>query len=122
MPYTVPTATQFRSRFPRFAAVDSDCIEANIADAARNVDETWFEDDYQPAIMFLAAHLLVMEGALGGAIDTPGLITSEKLGDASVTYGNAVADSKNISDYGSTNYGRRYQELLRKNVPAVLVV
>lgn len=120
MPYTTPTADELQARHTKFASVADATIDAYITEANRTVDETWLEDDYQPAIMYLAAHLMVMEGVLGGKVDTAGLITSRKLGDASVTYGKAMADNLNISDYGATAYGRRYQDLLRRNHPAVV--
>jgi hypothetical protein len=120
MPYTVPDSSEFICRHPRFSEINRETITAVITDAARNVDTTWFEDDFQPAIMYLTAHYLVMEGHLGDAVNTAGLITSEKLGDASVSYGNAVAETKSVADYGSTSYGRRFQDLLGKNHPAVL--
>ena len=120
MPYTVPTNNEFICRHPRFSEIDEGTITAVILDAALSVDTTWFESDFQPAIMHLTAHYLVMEGHLGDAINTAGLITSEKLGDASVNYGNAVSEIKSVADYGSTAYGRRFQDLLKKNNPAVL--
>lgn len=115
MPYEKPTAAQLKARHPAFSELADPYIDAVIADANRFVDETWCEPDYQPAIMFLAAHMLVCEGALGGDVDTPGPVVSDKLGDAAVTYANAVDSSKSVSDYSSTAYGRRYLELLRVN-------
>lgn len=62
MPYTTPTATQLKQRYPKFAAVLDATVDAVIADAMRSVDNTWVEGDYQPAIMALAAHMMVLEG------------------------------------------------------------
>lgn len=62
MPYTTPTATQLKARYPKFASVADATVDAVIADALRSVDNTWVEGDYQPAIMALAAHMMVLEG------------------------------------------------------------
>lgn len=115
MPYTTPTVDEFKARHPLFDDVADPYVEAVIEDASSFVDDSWFADDYKPAIMYLTAHMLLCEGALGGAVDTAGLIVSDKLGDASTTYANAIDPTKSVSDYGSTAFGRRYLELLRVN-------
>lgn len=111
MPYTTPTASDLTTRHPAFASLDSDYIDAVIAEAARFVDSSWFEDDYQPAIMHLAAHMLISEGALEGSVK--GILASEAMGDASASYDNSNAAV--ASDYNSTSYGRAYMRLLRVN-------
>lgn len=121
MPYTLPTANELQTRYPAFATTADGTIDLAITDAARFVDETWLEDDYQPAIMALAAHNLTMEGALGGSVQNGGAITSEKLGDASTSYGNAIDASKSVSDWGQTTFGRAFLRLLRVNQPGVMV-
>jgi glucose dehydrogenase len=121
MPYTIPTASDFKARHVAFVDLTNSYIDAVMLEASRFVDESWLEPDYQPALMFLTAHMLVSEGALGARADTAGLITSEKLGDAAVTYGNAVSEMKSVSDYTSTSYGRRYLQLLRVNQPGVMI-
>ncbi len=121
MPYTLPTSTEFIARFPAFAAVDDGYIDLMIGEAARNVDDSWAELDYQPAIMFLAAHNMVEEGILGRDIDASGAITSSKLGDAQDSYASPV-NSDSSSIYGSTVYGRRFAQLQRVNVQAVVLL
>lgn len=123
MPYTTPTHNEFKERFPRFLTVSKAIVDDAIEEAERVVDSSWLESDYQKAIMFLAAHYLTMEGHPNEsrAVDTPGGITSEKLGDASVTYGSATGTKEGQSDYNQTQYGRRFQELLQRNVGGVLV-
>lgn len=116
MPYTLPTVDQLRERFnEKFDDVDDFLIESAIDEAAGCVDTTWQEDDYQPAIMFLAAHNLIEEDALGDR-DTgvSGPIVSEKLGDASANYANPQNNESN-SVYGSTVYGRRFARLQKRN-------
>jgi hypothetical protein len=96
MAYEVPTATEFKTR---------------------NVDTTWFEGDYKPAIMYLAAHQMTIEGVLNPTIvGQSGNITSETLGDASTTYAQPVASkSVTATDYDQTSYGRSYLRLLGLN-------
>lgn len=123
MPYTIPTVTQFKIRHNAFTPVCDELVEAVIDEASGYVDQSWLERDFQPALMFLTAHFLMMEGHLsGGPTAASGPITSEKLGDASVSYGSFTAEGKSVSDFTATSYGRRYLELLRVNQPAVAVV
>lgn len=111
MPYETPSASDLTTRHPAFSSLDSDYIDAVIAEAERFVDSTWFEDDYQPAVMHLAAHMLIAEGALEGSVK--GVLTSESIGDASASYDNS--DKADASDYRTTSYGRAYMRLLRVN-------
>jgi len=130
MPYTVPTLQQFRSRFPIFDDKDDSVITALLDEASGQVDTSWRERDYQPAIMYAAAHLLATDnsgdgedveiGAAGG-----GQIVSESFGQMSVSYstGGSAAGSLSASErWGSTEYGRRYLSLLKQNKPAIMVV
>lgn len=122
MPYILPTALDFKARFaPAFDALSDSYINSMIAEAARNVDECWSEEDYQPAIMYLTAHNISEEQSLGGIYGAPGMKTSEKLGDAQDTYAsNGSIDGLGI--YGGTIYGRRFAQLQRVNVPAVALL
>lgn len=120
MPYLLPTATQLKTRFPEFADVADATVDAVIADASRFVDESWFELDYQPAIIALAAHFLTTEGALGGRTDVSGAITSEKLGDASWTYATPTGSAS--SEFSGTAYGRTFIRIQRVNVPGVVLL
>jgi len=120
------TPTSLKARFPEFAAVSNAVAQEAIDEASRHVDSTWQARDVDNAITFLAAHYLAMDGYLvgtGGPSTTAGPIQSEKLGDASVTYGAYGGGSgMTMSGYLSTTYGQRYVRLLRLNHPAVLVV
>lgn len=122
MPYETPTATQFKERFAHdFDSLDDAYIDVMIAEAARNVDTGWEVEDYQPAIMYLAAHNIAEEKSLGGISGAPGMIISSKLGDGSDTYAqNQSVDATSI--YGGTVYGRRYAQLLRLNAQAVILL
>jgi hypothetical protein len=121
MPYSLPTPLQVTERFaPRFDALPLTRVGYAIEEAARFVDNTWFEGDYQPAIMHLAAHILVSEGALGGEINTSGPLQSKKLGDASKTWGSFATMS--ASEFSGTSFGRRFLAIQKANVPAVVVL
>lgn len=115
MAYTIPTAADFKARFTRFAAVADATIDIYITEAANKVDDSWLEQDYATAILYLAAHLYVQESGTGA--DRPGVITSESFGPMSVSY--AVGSQSN-GGYQATEYGRRFAELAALNFPGVV--
>lgn len=115
MPYTPPTAVDLIARFPEFDGQD-DAITLALVEAARAVDNTWAEGDYQSAVMYYAAHLLALAenvGAGGAAI------ASESLGPISVSYRNNASDPTLLK---STSYGVQYARLLRLNQPTIFVI
>ena len=67
MPYELPTSDMFTTRFPIFADADSDLIDMLILEASGSVDQSWREEDYQPAIMYLAAHLYATDNSAEGS-------------------------------------------------------
>jgi Protein of unknown function (DUF4054) len=131
MTYAIPTAADFKERFPRFASVSNTVLDAVISEASGQADTTWLERDYAPAIMYYAAHLLVMEGVDGapggGSGGGVGPVKSESIGDSSVSYGGAATTVASASTYSkdtlrSTSYGQMYLRLLRQNQPGILVI
>lgn len=121
MPYATPTAAELKARYPAFVDVDDTLIDSVIVDAERNVDESWIEADYQPAVMALAAHLLVEEGATGRDVEFAGAITSSKLGDAQDTYSGLTA-AQAAGEYSSTTYGRKFMQLRSLNCQGVALL
>lgn len=124
MPYVVPTVAQFRTRFPIFDDSSDGLIQMLLDEASHSVDTGWEEKDYQPAIMYLAAHLLATDNSsegedvsVGGA--GGGTIISESFGGISASYANqsfSSAGSLSADDqFGTTEYGRRYLALLYLN-------
>lgn len=115
MPYTTPTAAEFKTRFPVFVSEGDDRIDAFLVEAQRSVDDSWLEDDYQPATMYLAAHLLLTENqAAGAAVGTSGVVKSESFGgEISKTY--VTGSEEDALGLRGSVYGRRYLELLKKN-------
>jgi hypothetical protein len=120
MAYTTPTLGDFLIRFPVFSDSDPSIITALLAEATAQLDQSWREEDYAPAILYLTAHLLATDNSgegedieIGGA---QGAISSESFGGLSVSYAspsnNALSDS---AQFGSTAYGRRFLVLLRNN-------
>lgn len=128
MAYTPPTATDLKVRFPEFAPVSDALVSLILGEAMDMVGPTWMERDRKPATLYLAAHMLAMEGeparsagATGGGATGP--VKRRKVGDVETEFagfGGPVDGSK--SNYGLTAYGQRYLDLLRRNFPAVVAV
>lgn len=113
MAYDVPTAADLKARFPAFADVADATINLYIADA--QVDTTWIEADYAPAIMLWAAWAMTDVG-IGTGGEVAGYIGSGvsrlKSGTLDVSFNDAAGSA---TGYLTNIYGRRYNELLRKN-------
>lgn len=113
MPYTLPTATELKTRYPKFAAVADATVTAVILDASRSVDQSWFEEDYQPAIMALAAHMLVLEGLGADVAAQLQGFKSLTVGPLQLVRDEGISAEKNW--YLQTGYGQRYWQLLLAN-------
>jgi len=135
MPYTLPTAAQFKAKFPTFAAVGDPTIDLAITEASASVDISWVEADYQPAVLYLAAHIMTIDGVViagsdlgsAGGVINAGLVEEMKVGDVMVKLGGAAkagsgSGSGSMSGLRSTGYGLRYLELLRRNRSPVYIV
>jgi hypothetical protein len=126
-PFTQPTVDDFIDRFPIFAKADYDQIEFCLDEASGQVDTTWLEQDYRPAILYLTAHLLATDNSQAGEEvqfgPPPGSVVSESFPGMSVTYDKPLADeAATNSQYGSTFYGRRFYALLMRNQGGPIVV
>lgn len=129
MPFTTPTYADFITRFPVFDNVakwPQATVEAVLAECANNIDTSWFESDYQPAIMNMAAHILSTEANAAATAPTTGaekFLASESFAGMSRSYSliNAQGSFSTNELWGSTSYGRRYLDLLRKNKPGPVV-
>lgn len=126
----LPSAATFKARHPRFAAVGDATVDLYLAEAGRTVLETvWAAADYADGVMYLAAHLMLEEGALsptGAAPGTSGRITKVKAGDVETEFAVPEAGSGIAGGYETSIYGRRYLELAARNAglsdAAILVV
>lgn len=129
MAYVIPDYAAFIARFPIFsdtATYPQPVVEALIAEAANNIDTSWLETDYTPAILYLTAHILTLDNSSAGDIPEvggPSVITSESFAGMSTSYAKTQGGpgSASNSSFGLTSYGQRYYNLLRKNKPPVTV-
>ena len=119
----LPTAATFKSRHPRFAAVGDATVDLYIAEAGNDVDaNTWDAADYTVGVMLLAAHLMVMEGAIAPtktALGVGNQIKKVKAGDVETEFSTdakpAGISGKLWATYGQTIYGQRYLMLAARN-------
>lgn len=130
MAYTDPTFAEFTTRFPIFADMDEGQFDALLEEAKLQVDDGWLsQTNYKVAIMYLIAHLKVTdtsqegESAVVGGAGSGG-IASESFGGMSISYNNGASASNAAanSQWGSTEYGRRFYELLKRNKPAIVSI
>lgn len=119
MAYVLPTPDDLKSMYPEFATVSDAVITQYIDMAARNVDTTWFEEDYQRAIITLACHLMAISG-IGSGPDSKanngemaiykvirsGALTLQKFDKAS---------DDSFWQFSASRYGKIYRMLLKLN-------
>lgn len=120
MAYTEPTAADLKARYPAFAAVDSAVVTYWLTDAHRFVDTSWLESDYAPALIAAAAHHMSRARVTGIASDEVGDLaasglTSFKSGTFQASFAEGAANAAAGGGWASTEYGREYAALLRKN-------
>lgn len=130
MAYVPPTSTDLKARFPEFSSVSDTLLDLILAEAQERVGETWLERDRKPATLYLAAHMLALEGEPGrsaggtsGGVSGP--VKRRKVGDVETEFAGFEVSSGGASTdagYEVTAYGRQFLHLLRLNFPAVAVV
>lgn len=116
MAYIIPTAAQLIERYPAFATVATETIDAHIADASTDaVDTSWPETHYAIAIAAKAAHEMALLG-IGAHSDVAGYaaagVSSIKTGDFSASFNDAAVARASGGGLASTPYGRTYRRLL----------
>lgn len=134
----MPTAAQFKARFPEFSCVSDALVDQVLAETTAAVGDGWVERDRLLAINYLTAHMLAMEGepdrskaivedrSVANAQSGP--VSSVKIGDVAVTYAGKTAEGAGsgmgpvTAEYQKTDYGQRYYTLLRKNFAGALAV
>lgn len=125
MPYTVPTTAEFKARFPAFAAVDDAVIGTAISEASSRVDTNWIDTDYQPAIFYLAAHNLTLDGLGTGAeaqVAAQGMMGFQSISSGQLSLTRGSGASASAGSYSSTSYGARFAQIMRRNTGSILVV
>lgn len=135
MAWTAPTASEFKARFPAFAAVDDAVVTEALAEAGLQVDETWVsEADFKLGINLLTAHILTLDGHGTGAEAESA--KAGALGFKAMKSGGLSLERFSASERGSgrnqsvgsagtlslTTYGNRFLDLRARNIPAVTVV
>lgn len=130
MAWTAPTPGDLKARFPAFAAVADPAIQGALDEAALQVDETWVsEADFRLGRMLLAAHILTLDGlgtgaeaaaAAGGAAGFKRMKSGNLELEQFDTHGTVPGAGDGV--LGTTSYGRRFLDLLRRNIPAVAIV
>ncbi|WP_225768513.1 DUF4054 domain-containing protein [Inquilinus sp. Marseille-Q2685] len=119
-----PAPADLKARFPGFATVADAIVQAALDEAALQVGETWAsEADARLGRLLLAAHVLTLDGQGSGAEAA----AAAAGGFRRMRSGALELERPDTADAGpgaldSTGYGRRFLELMRRNVPAVTVV
>lgn len=130
MAYTRVTVEQFQARFPIFADKDSDYVQAMLTESELDVDDSWVSQaNYTAGIMYLTAHKIATDNSQEGEVVTVGSsaggVASESFGGMSISYDNSASSgegSASASRWGSTEYGRRFYDLVLKNKPAIVSI
>jgi len=122
MAYDPVTVEMFRARFPIFAEAPNPQVELILAEASARVGTTWKDTDYQPAILYLTAHLLATDASQAGDAvgvgSSAGGIASESFGGMSISY---LGGGPNTNwgavraFYETTEYGRRFYRIMKNN-------
>lgn len=127
MAYTVPTAADLKARFPTFAAVADSIVTTALAEAAVLVDDSWSsQEDFTLARLLYAAHTLTLDGHGSGAeaaMAAEGTLGFQtiKSGELTLIRGSKAAPEA-FSTTQDSQYGKRFEEVRRRNVGGPLVV
>lgn len=138
MAYVRPTTADLEAFYPESASiVDSNptLVSAILAEAERETNSTWNDEDRFAGVMTLTMHWMIRRGLLAqtisvggtttiGGIQVSGAAQRFKVGDTEVAFAsNSSSGSSGSSggsasgDYDSTIYGQRWLELLARNSP-----
>lgn len=91
-----------------FASLTQDRIDPFIARAGRQCNATYYGDQYDDAVLYLAAHMLAEAERQAGAT---GALSAASVGPLSASYAGAPAGVP--SEYASTQFGVRFWAILR---------
>lgn len=129
MAYTAPTISDFKARWaPKFDTVSDVTIQSALDEAALQIDDTWIDQaNFTLGRMLLAAHILTLDGHGTGAeaeVAAAGASGFKRMksGQLELERFSSADAGGDGSVLGSTSYGRRFLELLRRNFPAVAIV
>lgn len=113
-----PTQKEFLTIFSEFTCEDSGKVEFLFDIAKSRVSETNFCDErsYRMAVYLILAHTLTI---LRPGCAENGKVSSEKVGDISVSYDTT---SGGDNEFSSTQYGLQYLRLIKENTLTVRVL
>jgi hypothetical protein len=118
----VPTAINLKMKFPEFQGIADAQVEFAIEEASLFVDDSWLPDTQTLGILYLAAHYLMVE-IMRAQSATGQVITSERMGEMSVTYaGMQPFTEATSSDWMTTLYGMRFREFAHINNPPIAII
>lgn len=104
------TVSDITTTFPEFAAYDAALIQQAIDDSKLFINFKVWGKKANTGWKYFAAHLLKSSPTASGGGGPAGAITSEKVGDLSVTYGDVGEVGGGNS---STAYGRIFDQLMK---------
>lgn len=116
------TSADFLAKFPEFKKVELTLIELSLDEAKLQVVKKIWGRFYEVGVLYLAAHILAMKGALSadaGANPQPlREVSSKAVGALSIGYASGKTGFE--SEFGSyylTKYGQRFLELKKLILP-----
>jgi len=110
------TPTEFKLKYPQFAAVDDARVQLFLDDSALLLSEECWGDLYNKGIELLTAHELTLASVTDGAAISAGIssnTTQKKAGDVSVGKDASLIAAENENPYLRTTYGQSYLYYLR---------
>jgi hypothetical protein len=122
-PSVIPNVAAFKSMFPELESVDDAALQTALDEAALFIDDTWSAQDVTAGTYYLAAHFVFTAQSVSQTGGQP--ISSERIGEISVTYAVASASGGSGAAYPSlsnSSYGLMYLSLMRRNSPSILIV
>ena len=114
----MPNYGQFIALFKEFISLEEAYVNLWLDVCISQVDEKAFGRQYAIAVYYLTAHRLSVHKNLGdnGGIDR-GLITSESIGDLSVSYGQPnTSGGEGDVNYNQTAYGREFLAIRKMQI------
>ena len=122
MAYEAPTTSDLRTFFPAFEAVSDTAVEFALEEAASRAGDEWPDRERRLGVMLYAAHTLTMDGQGSSNEAQFGAFKRLKIGSLELEKATSGADKATPGSLASTSYGVRFQALVSRLFPAVLVV
>lgn len=106
------TPTEFKTRFPEFAAETDARVQLFINDAEPNFDLARWDDLYEVGVAYFVAHeisLANLQTKLGGSAGSlAGDVSQKKVGEVSVTRDTGLLNRQADDPFLRTVYGQKY--------------